>query len=108
MVNTSVTVLKTFTKDPDASLIYTFDWANNGPNDGSLDDDGWLQGAIINSYSFVVPAGLTNFIDSNTDTTTSVKLSGGRHGKDYIVTSRITTSGGETEDRSIKIKCRNR
>ena len=100
--------LKSFIKDPDASLIYTFDWANNGPNDASQDDDGWLQGAIINASTFVVPSGLTNVIDSFADTTASIKLSGGRVGKSYIVTNRITTDGGETEDRSIEIKVRER
>lgn len=104
-----VDVLKTFTKDPDAVLIYTFDWANGGPNDGSLDDDGWLQGATIAVSAFVLSsADITNVIESNTPTTASVKISGGKQGKDYIVTNRVTTNGGETEDRSIKIECRQR
>lgn len=103
-----INVVKSFVKDPDASLVYTFDWANNGPNDASLDDDGWLQSAIITNSVFVVPADLTKLIDSSTDTSASVKISGGRHGKNYIVTNRITTDGGEIEDRSIEIKVRER
>lgn len=103
-----MTVLKTFVKDPDAELVYTFDWAFDGPNDGSQDDDGWLQGAIITASSFVTPAGLTELIDSFDDTTASVKLGGGKRGKNYIITNRVTTDGGETEDRSIEIQCRER
>ena len=101
-------IIGTFEKDPDASLIYTFDWANDGPNDASQDDDGWLQSATIATSSFVVPTGLTNVIDTNDDTTASIKLSGGRVGKIYIVTNRITTDGGEGDDRSIEIKIKER
>ena len=103
-----INIVKVFIKDPDAILIYTFDWVNNGPNDGGLDDDGWLQSATISTSTFVVPADLTNVIDTNTTTTASIKLSGGKNGKDYIVTNRIVTNGGETEDRSIQINVRQR
>ena len=103
-----INVVKSFAKDPDASLVYTFDWANNGPNDASQDDDGWLQSAVITNSVFVVPTDLTKLIDSSTDTTASVKISGGRNGKNYIVTNRITTDGGEIEDRSIEIQVRER
>jgi hypothetical protein len=101
-------VLKIFRKDPDASLVYAFDWANGGPNDASLDDDGWLQSAVITTAVFVVPAGLNNVVDSFNDTTASVKLSGGKEGKNYIVTNRVTTDLGETDDRSIEIRVRSR
>ena len=101
-------VLKTFIKDPDASLIYAFDWANGGPNDASADDDGWLQGAVITASSFILPTDLTNLIDTNDDTTASIKISGGKEGKNYTVANRISTDGGETDDRSIRIKVRSR
>ena len=103
-----IDVVKVFVKDPDAMLLYTFDWANSGPNDGSLDDDGWLQGATISSSSFIIHADLTNVIDANTTTTATIKLSGGKNGKVYIVTNRIVTNGGETEDRSIQVNVRQR
>ncbi len=101
-------VVRTFEKDPNATLIYTFDWANNGPNDASQDDDGWLQSATISTSTFILPSDLTNVTDTNTTTTASIKISGGRNGKNYIVTNRIVTDGGETEDRSIEIKVRQR
>ena len=104
----TVQILRSFIKDPDAILVYTFDWANNGPNDATVDDRGWLQTAVISTSTFIIPAGLTNVVDSNTSTTASIKLSGGRHGKNYIVTNRIVTDLGETEDRSIEVKVRHR
>lgn len=104
----TINVLKIFEKDPDASLVYAFDWANGGPNDATADDDGWLQSAVIVTSVFVVPTGLTNLVESNNDTTASVKISGGKEGKNYIVTSRVTTDLGETDDRSIRIKVRSR
>ena len=104
-----INIVKVFTKDPDAILLYTFDWANSGPNDASLDDDGWLQSATISSSSFVLSSSdITNVIDTNDTTTATVKLSGGKDGKTYIVTNRIVTNGGETEDRSIQINVRQR
>ena len=104
-----IDIVKVFTKDPDATLIYTFDWANNGPNDGSLDDDGWLQSATISSSSFVLSSSdITNVIDTNTTTTASIKLSGGKDDNDYVITNRVVTNGGETEDRSIQISVRQR
>ena len=103
-----IDIIKAFKKDPDAILIYTFDWANGGPNDGTLDDDGWLQGAEISSTSFIIHADLTNVVETNTTTTASIKLSGGKNGKDYIVTNRVVTDGGETEDRSIQVRVRQR
>ena len=103
-----ISVVRTFEKDPNAILIYTFDWANNGPNDASQDDDGWLQGAAISTSTFILPSDLTNVTDINTTTTASIKISGGRNGKNYTVTNRIVTDGGETEDRSIRIKVRER
>ena len=104
----NINVVRSFVKDPDSILIYTFDWANGGPNNGTIDDDGWLQSSEISSSSFVVPADLTNVIETNTTTTASIKLSGGKNGKDYVVTNRIVTDGGETEDRSIQINVRQR
>ena len=101
-----VDVLRSFIKDPDAILVYTFDWTNNGPNDATVDDRGWLQSAIISTSTFILPADLTNVVDSNTNTTASIKIADGRHGKNYIVTNRIVTDLGETEDRSIEIKVR--
>lgn len=97
--------IKTFEKDPNAVKNYTFDWAAGGPNDGSADDRGFLQGDTIGSATFVVPVGLTKVSETNDDTTATVRLSGGVFGRTYLVTCRMTqASSGEIEDRSIRVK----
>lgn len=97
--------LATYEKDPDASKVYTIDWAKSGPNDGTANDDGWLQGDTIATSTWIVPSGLTSEAESNTGTLATIKLSGGVMGRNYFVTNRITTTtSGETEDRSIEIR----
>lgn len=92
-------------KDPDSIRTYTLDWANGGANDGGVGDTGWLQGDTISTSSWTAETGLTVVTDTNTDTTTSVKVSGGILGRKHLLTNRITTvAGGETEDRTIELK----
>ncbi len=79
----------TFTKDPNAVLDYTIDWAR------------WLAGDQIATSQWIVPTGLTKMADSKTVTTATVWLSGGTAGQSYTVTNRITTAAGRTEDRSF-------
>lgn len=90
--------LEVFTKDPDATLDYGFDWAT----------DGWLGSDTIASATWVVPSGLTKGSETNTTTTATVWLSGGTVATDYTVTCRITTAGGRIDDRSLLIQVRNR
>ena len=81
-----------FTKDPDAVLDYKFDWALPLEADGDkLVSSTWIAGD-----------GLT--IDSSTqeDTYTTVWLSAGNVGK-YVLTNRVTTSWGRTDDRTVYI-----
>ena len=86
----------TFTKDPDAILDYSVDWAK------------WLAGDQINTSDWTVPVGLAKTLDAATATKATVWLSGGDAGQSYTVTNRITTAGGRTEDRSFIVKVENR
>lgn len=93
-----------FVKDPDATLDYTVNWASeDGTNDGSSSDTGWLQGDTITASTWTVPAGLTRVSDSNTDTTATIFISGGTAGKRYRLTNKITTVGGRIEERTLTI-----
>lgn len=100
-----------FVKDPDAVLDYKFDWRalTNGVA-GAVGD--WLgAGETISTSSVAVsPAGLVVDSSTLTDSATSVTvwLSSGTAGADYVVTCRITTSLGRTDERSITIKARER
>lgn len=89
----------TVTKDPDANLVYTWDWSS------------WLVSpAQISSAVFVIddnPDGaLTLSNDSNTTTTAQVRINGGTAGKTYKVRCRIVTneSPAQTDDRSIYVR----
>ena len=91
--------MKTFIKDPDAVLDYGFDWSS----------DDWLaSGEEIQTSTWTVPAGITKDSDSNTTTTTTIWLSGGSDGTDYVIANKIVTSDGRTDERSFKILCRER
>ena len=86
----------TFTKDPNAILDYSVDWAK------------WLAGDEIVTSDWTVPAGLTKVSDTKTTTKTTAWLSGGAAAQSYTVTNRITTTGGRTEDRSFTLKVEER
>lgn len=78
-------------KDPNAKLDYTVDWSD------------WLNGDTLATSTFVVASGLTKESETNNTTTATVWLSGGTNGDSYIITNRITTATGRTEDRSFVI-----
>lgn len=81
-----------FEKDPDATEDYEFLW---GPD---------LNGDTIATSTFLLPDGMTQASSSNTDTTATIFVSGGSRGVTYRVTNRITTAGGRTRDKTIRIK----
>jgi len=83
-----------FIKDPDSILDYTIDWSD------------WLGSDTIISSNWTVPTGITQGSVSNTDTATTIWLSGGVVGKTYSVVNRIETAGGRTDDRTITIVIR--
>lgn len=85
---------QTFNKDPSAIKNYGFDWS------------AFLGNDTITTSSWIVPAGITKQSESNTTTRAIIWLSGGTHGEDYLVTNQITTSGGVTEQMSLKIQVR--
>jgi len=86
-----------YIKDPDSVLDYAIDWGGWLSDDDSITDSDWTatEGITIDSDSF-------------TDTVSKVWLSGGTAGESYIVTNHITTAAGRQDDRSIKIKCKER
>lgn len=83
-------------KDPQESKIYTMDWT-----------DGLNTAATISTSVWVV-TGLTNVADTivTGSLKTTIKLSGGTAGTDYSCTNTITTSDGETLERSGTVRVR--
>lgn len=93
--------MKEFTKDPDAVLDYVVDW--------SPDTDPWLaSGETIASHVVDAEAGIT--VDSSTvsDGKVTVWLSGGTAGQNYDVGVQITTSSNRTDERTMRIRVRER
>jgi len=81
-----------FEKDANAILDYTVDWTL------------WLDSDTISTSAWSAESGIT--VDSSSSSTTSatVWLSGGTAGTVYMVTNRITTAAGRTDDRRLLIK----
>ena len=88
----------TFTKDPDAVLDYSVDWLL------------WLAGDQISSSEWILELGATiqKITDTFTNSRTVVWLGGGDRGITYLVTNRIVTVGGRTDDRTISVKVEDR
>ncbi len=88
--------MRTYTKDPNAVLEYTNNWAD------------WLGVDTIATSAWTVPTGITKDSDSSSSTATTIWLSGGSAGTKYSLTNRITTAAGRTEDRTIRISVQER
>lgn len=90
-------VIPVYVKDPDAVLDYVWDWAD------------WLApGETISTSDFIVSAGLDLQSEGNSTNTATAWLAGGTQGTSYLVTNRIVTSAGRTDDRSMTIRVKNR
>ena len=87
--------MNTYTKDPDAVLDYTVDWSD------------FLGADTIATSTWVVQSGLTigtgGQAPTNDTTSATAWFSGGTLLTAYLVTSRITTVGGRTQDQSFII-----
>ena len=92
-----------FTKDPDATLDYTFDW--KASTNGTGDSDWLASGETISSHTIDEDTGITVDSSALTDTNTSVTvwLSGGTAGTTYAVRCEIVTSASRTDERTMKI-----
>lgn len=88
--------IASFNKDPQALLDYHINWSE------------WLDGDTIIASSWSAEDGITVAQDDFSDTVAVVWLSGGEDRSRYTVTNRITTSGSRVDERTIRIKCRDK
>lgn len=86
----------TFNKDPDATRDISLDWSTYLANLVTT-------GQTISASVWTVQSGITKVSDSNTTTTTTIRISGGTADETYILANKITTSGGEIDERSITV-----
>lgn len=91
--------MKSFIKDPDATLDYSFDWSLWLASD-SIIASVW---SINQSGLSIIPAS-----ESFDATSTTLFLTGGADGEKYEVTNTITTNASRTDERSILIRIRQR
>ncbi len=82
-----------YLKDPEATLDYKFNWL------------AWLDGDTIATQVVTIDDGATVESSAITDTNTSVTafVSGGTVGRSYVLSCKITTVGGRTDERSLTI-----
>ena len=87
------------TKDPEAQLIYTFNWGDYLESGDGLSTVDYTVAARRND-----PTPPTIVTEGITGDKTYVELSGGQKDKTYIVTCKITTSNGITDRRNFRVK----
>ena len=78
-------------KDPSDIPVFSCDWTQR-----------LATGETLATSSWVVASGLTNVADSILagNLKTAIKLSGGTAGQKYVCTNTVTTSAGQTLQRS--------
>ena len=91
------------TKDPEAQLIYTFNWGDYLETSDGLSTVNYTVAARRNDPTppTIVSSGITG-------DKTYVELSGGQNNKTYIVTCKITTSNAITDRRNFRMKVMDR
>ncbi|CAB4154451.1 hypothetical protein UFOVP645_3 [uncultured Caudovirales phage] len=89
-------------KDPEAVLNYSFDWTD------------WLAGDTLSTQTYSIqtrtndPAPLARVTSGIVGNKTYIRLSGGQNDKTYLVTVKITTTGGFTDRRNFRVRVINR
>jgi len=89
--------MDTFIHDPQAALVYGFDWADWLAENDSLATSTWTG-----------DEGITIGNDELDGTETRVLISGGTHKRDYRITNHVVSAQGMEDDRSIILKVRHR
>jgi len=89
--------MASYVKDPAEKKDYSVDWSLHLVTD------------TIGTSTWTVETGLTQTTPaaSNTDTTTTIWLSGGTADEDYTVTNHVVTAAGREFERSFVVMVRN-
>lgn len=94
----------TFVKDPADILDFTIQYQlSNAAGDYLFRN----SADTISSSTWTVPDGITQTKAENTGLSTTIWLSGGVLGQTYEVVNKITTTGGRTRERTIRIRIKN-
>jgi len=79
-------------KSPGDSIDFQMTWANISP-------------ATLSSVTHTVPTDVSKVSESNTTTTSTVRVSGAKHGKVYQIVGTATLSSGRTLERTFPLTC---
>lgn len=82
--------------DPDDATVFTPDWTDELPT-----------GVTLVGVTHTLPSPLVHGGESNTTTTSSVRISGARHGQMYAIACVATLSNAETINRQFPLRCFN-
>ena len=100
-------------KDPDDTIQYKFDWAplTNGTGDSDWLDTSTSPIESISSVSLSADSPgptITTYAITDSNTSVTLKISGGIAGYIYKITCQITTSAGQTPSRTAYLHVSNR
>ena len=79
-------------KDPDELLDYVIDWTDA------------LGGDTIAASAWTVPVGITGTMQSNTETSATIWISGGELDQNYTLLNQITTAGGRVREQTCTLR----
>jgi len=104
--------LKWPNKDPDETLDYSIDWSRFLGTDTISSVVWYVEDADGTKTELVASGPLVNGIQlissTFTSTVTTAYLGSGTENVQYLFTCKITTSGGLTVERSIRLRVRNK
>lgn len=86
-------------KDPEAQLIYTFDWSDWLTTGDGIDTAEYTVTARVND-----PQPLLKVSEGIQGDKTYIELSEGQSGKSYTVSVKVTTNNGLIDSRFFKVK----
>lgn len=89
------------------TTTYTINMASeDGTNDASSSDTGFLQSRTISSTSVTTPSGIALDSDTNSTTTFSLTVSGGTDGNDYDFAIACTLSDSDVRTVIVRVPVR--
>lgn len=99
-------------KDPDETLDYSIDWSRFLGTD-TISSVVWYVNDADGVKTQLTPSGpLVNGIqlisNTNTNTITTAYIGSGTENVQYLFYCKITTSGGLTVERSVRLRVRNK
>ena len=92
-------------KDPEATLIYTFDWTNWLGSGEEISTSNWTIDAISGDTDALT---VSSSIIVTGNKKVSVTISGGTSGNIYTVRNTIITDDSQTERKFFRIVCEQR